>query len=88
MSSFGGVRSMVTGALTMGRSPRRNGRQKSSRAHTSSVAGPSRRPRAAVWNVTGSSTRRSCGVSDFATVTGRPLCTTRTSARATLPREA
>ena len=39
------------------RSPGRSGRQKSSRAQTSSVAAPSLRPRAAVSTVTGSSTR-------------------------------
>ena len=87
-SSFGGVRSTVTGALTTGRSAPRYGRQKSSCAHTSSVAGPSRSPTAVASKRTGSSPLGPSGASDFATVTGRPPCTMRTSARATLPRDA
>ena len=65
---------MAVGTLAIGRSARRYGRQKSSCAQTSTVAGPSRSPTDAASNRTGTSPCGPSGASDFATVTGRPPC--------------
>ena len=55
-SSGGGVRSIVVGNVMAARSCPRHGRQKSSRAQTSTVASPSRNPAAVGSSVSGSST--------------------------------